>query len=90
MPAENPSIPRIQRKPLKCYQESAWWLVLVEKDTTISESYINQYHLVKKIHNKFHVHQSQAQIEIHLTFTLHSPDHLTIIWPSPDPHQTPT
>ena len=35
--------------------------------------------------NKFHVHQCQAQIEI-----WHSPDHLTIIWPSPDPHQTLT
>ena len=47
----------------------------------------------KKYQDKFHVHQSQAQIEIwhspdvHLTFTWRSPDHLTIIWPSPDPHQ---
>ena len=40
--------------------------------------------------NKFHVQQSQAQIEIHLTFTWCSPDHLTIIWPSPDPHKTLT
>ena len=40
--------------------------------------------------NKFHVHQSQAQIEIHLMFTKRSPDHLTIIWPSPDPHKTLT
>ena len=40
--------------------------------------------------NKFHVQQSQAQIDIHLTFTWRSPDHLTIIWPSSDPHQTLT
>ena len=34
--------------------------------------------------NKFHVQQSQAQIDIHLTFTWHSPDvHLTT-WPSSD------
>ena len=39
--------------------------------------------------NKFHVQQSQAQIDIHLMFTW-PPDHLTIIWPSPDPHQTLT
>ena len=44
--------------------------------------------------NKFHIHQCQAQIEIWrspdipLTFTWTSPDHLTIIWPSPDPYKT--
>ena len=42
------------------------------------------------IYNKFHIQQSQAQIEIHLTFTWCSLDHLTIIWPSPDPHKTLT
>ena len=36
---------------------------------------------------KFHVHQSQAQIEIHLTFTWFSPDHhLTFPWPLQDPY----
>ena len=44
-------------------------------------------------HDKFHVDQCQAQIEIwrspdiHLTLTWTSPDHLTIIWP-PDHHLT--
>ena len=45
------------------------------------------------INHKFYVHQCQAQIEIWrvpdipLTFTWASPDHLTIIWPSPDPYK---
>ena len=44
-------------------------------------------------YHKFHVHQSQAQIEIwhtpdiHLMFTWRSPDPLTITWP-PDHHLT--
>ena len=32
----------------------------------------------------------RLRFDIHLTFTWHSPDHLTIVWPSSDPHQTLT
>ena len=53
------------------------------------QDYSDQFQ-VGFVNNKFYVQQSQAQIEIHLTFTWCSPDHLTITWPSPDPHQTLT
>ena len=69
----------------------------------MSGEYCDEYEVYNRTDHqkryKFHVQQSQAQIEIywrftwrlpdiHLTFTWHSPDHLTILWPSPDPHQT--
>ena len=55
----------------ECVNNDVIWSGLVEvktSDADVDEQIIDGG-------NKFHVHQSQAQIEIHLAFTWRSPDH---------------